>query len=302
VADWSPELTVDSDLARRLIRDQFDDVPARQLRLLGTGWDMTVFLADETWVFRFPRRAIAVPGIEREIAALPRLTALPQPIPVPRFVGTGSPAFPWPFFGARYIDGREAAGVTLDDDQRKALGAAVGRFLRSLHDPARLASLTGLLRDDPMGRTDMRQRVERTRGQLAEIARIGLWEAPSSVAAVLGAARELPPVPATVVAHGDLHVRHVLLATDASLSGVIDWGDVCRADPSIDLSLYWSLLTDAGREALREAYGPVSTEQLLRARVLSLFLNATLAIYAHTEGLRALAREAVDGLHRTISD
>ena len=125
---------------------------------------------------------------------------------------------------------------------------------------------------------------------------------PSSAAAILNAARDLPPVRPSVVAHGDLHVRHLLVNPDASLAGVIDWGDVCRADPSIDLSLYWSVLSPAGREALRDAYGPVSEERLLRARVLSLFLDAMLAIYAHAEGLRALERETTAGLRRTVVD
>ena len=300
--EWSAEVTVDPELARRLIREQFDDLRPRSLQLLGTGWDNTVYLIDHTWVFRFPRRAIAVPGIEREMAVLPRLTDLPLAIPVPRFIGRGSSRYPWPFVGARYIRGSELPEVTLEDTEREAVGAALGRFLRSLHDPARVQSLAALLPADPMGRSDMRHRVERTRERLAEIVRMGLWAIPSSVAAVLGAAADLPPVPSTVVAHGDLHVRHLLINVDASPTGVIDWGDVCRADPSIDLSLYWSLLSPAGREALRDAYGPVNEEQLLRARVLSLFLNAVIAIYAHAEGRPSLEREAIMGLHRTTID
>jgi aminoglycoside phosphotransferase (APT) family kinase protein len=300
--DWSAEITVDCELARQLIRDQFADLPTTRLRLLGSGWDNTVYLVDEAWVFRFPRREIAVAGIEREIAILPSLTGLPLAIPTPHFIGTGSSRYPWPFFGARYIAGRELTEVTVDDSAREALGAALGRFLRLLHDPARLESLDELLPADPMGRSDMRQRVERTHERLAEIGRIGLWAIPSSVAGVLSAARELAAAPPTVVAHGDLHVRHLLVNVDASPAAVIDWGDVCRADPSIDLSLYWSLLSPAGRQALRETYGPVSEEQLLRARVLSLFLNAILAIYAHAEGVRMLECEAIAGLHRTMVD
>jgi hypothetical protein len=53
---------------------------------------------------------------------------------------------------------------------------------------------------------------------------------------------------------------------------------------------------------LRGAYGPVTEEQLLRARVLSLFLNAILAIYARAQGLRVLEREAVAGLQRTMGE
>ena len=302
MAEWSAEFTVHPELARQLIRDQFDDLPANRLQLLGAGWDNTVYLVDEAWVFRFPRREIAVAGIEREIAVLPRLTALPLPIPTPRFIGTSSSRYPWPFFGARYIAGRELAEVSVDDGGREALGAALGRFLRSLHDPARLQSVDELLPADPMGRSDMRQRVERTREKLAEIGRMGLWAIPSSVAGVLSSARDLPSAPATVVAHGDLHIRHLLVNVDGSPAGVIDWGDVCRADASIDLSLYWSLLSRAGREALRDAYGPIGEEQFLRARVLSLFLNAMLAIYAHAEELRVLECEAIAGLQRTMVD
>ena len=302
MAEWSAEIPVEPELAQQLIREQFDDLPMRRIQLLGTGWDNTVYLVDDAWVFRFPRRQIAVAGIKREIAVLPRLTALPLAIPTPLYIGTGSSRYPWPFFGARYIAGRELPDVTVDDGGRESLGAALGRFLRSLHDPARLSSLDQLLPADPMGRSDMHQRVERTRERLAEIGRIGLWAVPSSVTSVLSAAQDLPSPPPTVVAHGDLHVRHLLVNVDASPAGVIDWGDVCRADPSIDLSLYWSLLSPAGRKALLEAYRPVSEEQLLRARVLSLFLNAMLAIYARAEGLRMLECEAIAGLHRTMAD
>jgi aminoglycoside phosphotransferase (APT) family kinase protein len=299
VAEWSAELIVDPELARRLIGEQFEELDRSGIQLLGRGWDNTVYLVDDTWVFRFPRRAVAVPGIEREITVLPRLTALPLAIPVPHYVGTGSSRYPWPFVGTRYIPGRELTEAILDDAERDALGPALGGFLRALHDPSRLVPLADALPDDPLGRSDMRQRAQRTRERLADIVRLGLWRIPSSMAVVLRDATDLPPAPPTVVAHGDFHVRHLLINADASPAGVIDWGDVCRADPSIDLSLYWSLLSPAGREAFRGAYGPVSDEQLLRARVLSLFLNALLAAYAHAEGFRSLEREAVDGLDRT---
>jgi hypothetical protein len=45
----------------------------------------------------------------------------------------------------------------------------------------------------------------------------------------------------------------------------------------------------------------VSDEQLLRARVLAIFLCAVLALYAHHEGLPAVAREALRGLQRAAA-
>jgi hypothetical protein len=79
VAEWTAEVTVDEELARRLIREQFPDLAARSARLLAESWDNTVWLVDETRVFRFPRREIAVPLVERDLAVLPHLeSTLPR--------------------------------------------------------------------------------------------------------------------------------------------------------------------------------------------------------------------------------
>jgi aminoglycoside phosphotransferase (APT) family kinase protein len=105
-----------------------------------------------------------------------------------------------------------------------------------------------------------------------------------------------------VLVHGDLHVRHLLAdPVTGEPSGVIDWGDVCLADPAVDLSLTWSLLDDPGRDAFYAAYGPVPADRRLRARILALFLNAVLALYAHDVGNRALLAEALAGLDRTLT-
>ena len=109
---WAPELTVDERLARRLLADAFPDLPLRTLRPLAEGWDSTVFLVDDEWAFRFPRREVVLPGLEAEIAVLPLLAPqLPVAIPVPELVAPPSDAFPWPFAGARLIPGREATGA-----------------------------------------------------------------------------------------------------------------------------------------------------------------------------------------------
>ena len=42
-------------------------------------------------------------------------------------------------------------------------------------------------------------------------------------------------------------------------------------------------------------------EGLLRARVLSLFLCAVLALHARAEGLEQVERESLDGLERTLA-
>jgi aminoglycoside phosphotransferase (APT) family kinase protein len=300
VVAWTPEFVVAEEQALRLITAQFPVFEHPFLRLLGEGWDNTVWLVDESVVFRFPRRALAVPGLEREMEVLPVLAPqLTLPIPVPTYLGVPADGFPWPYFGAPLIEGKEPADAHLDDGGRIRLARPLGAFLRELHSVSGFGSLP----EDPMGRADMAKRAPRAREALAELETLGVWTAAAAALRVIAAAERLPPVAATVVAHGDLHLRHVLVGAGGELAGVIDWNDVCRAHPSVDLVLYWSLLPPAGRTELLAAYAnDVSEEDLLRARVLSFFLCATLAAYARHEGNAALEREAVRGLELTLLD
>ena len=299
--EWSAEVVVDEAAARSLIAVGFPQLADGELRLLGEGWDSTVWLLDERWVFRFPRREVAVPGLRRELEVLPLLASrLPAAVPEPVFVGEPAGGFPWPWSGSAFIPGRELADAGLGDAQRTALAARLARFLRVLHDTDPAAVGGRRLPVDPVRRSDMPFRVEATRRRLAQVQRLGIWRAPASVEPLLARALALGPPAAPVLVHGDLHLRHLLVGDDGGLAGVIDWIDVCRADPAIDLPLYWAALTPTARRAFLAEYGPVSGEQLVRARVLSVFLCATLAEYAAELGMAPLLREAVAGLDRSM--
>jgi aminoglycoside phosphotransferase (APT) family kinase protein len=305
VHEWSAEVTVDRDLAYRLIAGQFDSLELAELRLLSEGWDNTVWLVDQRWVFGFPRRDVVIAGIEREMALLPRLAPLvPLPIPTPVFLGRPAHGYRWPFFGAALIPGTETADAACSDADRCRLARPLAAFLRVLHDGDTAAAVdpAGELPSDPMGRGDMQLRVPRTADRLAELERLGLWRVPRNVHDVLDAARGLGAPESSALVHGDLHIRHLLVGDDCGAAGVIDWIDICRGDPAIDLPLFWSLLPPAGRPEFLDAYGTVTDTQLLRARVLALFLSAMLAVYAHHEEMAGLEREAIGALERTAQD
>lgn len=297
--EWAAEAHVTEELARRLVAEQFAPLPERSVTLLSEGWDYAVHLVDEEWTFRFPRRAAVVPGAERELAVLPELgRLLPVPVPVPVHVGRPGTTFPWLFYGSRFLPGVEAGEAALSDSDRVQLARPLARALRSLHSAETLAAVGGLLPFDPIGRADMAVRVERTRDALDAVVALGLWAPPPAVAGLLEQAFALPPSAAAAVCHGDLHFRQ-LLVDGGDLTGIIDWVDVCRSDPGVDLQLLWSFLPPAGRDAFLDEYGPVSEGSLLRARVLALFLNAILAQYGHAQGLRPVAAEALAALDRT---
>jgi aminoglycoside phosphotransferase (APT) family kinase protein len=305
VNEWSAEVTVDREWAYRLIAGQFDVLQPSELLLLGQGWDNTVWLLDGRWVFRFPRREEAIAGIEREMALLPRLAPLVRlPIPRPVFFGRPADGYRWPLFGAALIPGTEMADSGCSDADRCRLARPLAVFLRTLHASDTVAAVdpAGELPTDPMGRADMEVRASRTAKRLAEREQLGMWRTPGSVLDVLDAARGLSAPQSSALVHGDLHFRHLLVDDDCAATGVIDWGDICRGDPAIDLPLFWSLLPAAGRREFLNTYGTVTDAQLVRARVLALFLSATLAVYAHQEGMANLEREAITALERTAVD
>jgi aminoglycoside phosphotransferase (APT) family kinase protein len=296
VREWSAEVTVGVELARRLIGEQFPELELRSLRLLGEGWDTTVWLVDDRWTFRFPRRSYPVAGLENEIVHLPRIAPrLPLPIPKPTFIGQPSEAFAWPFYGAPFLPGLELPDARLDETARAALGRPLGEFLRALH----AIELDPELPIDPVRRADMAFRVPRTTERMAELETLGLWRAPPLVDEVLEHARDLPPPEPSATCHGDLHLRHLLVGEQGEPTAVIDWIDLSRNCPGVDLVLYWCLLPAEGRAEFLAAYGRITDEQLLRARVLAIFLCGTLAVWGHHEGVESVEREALAGLDRT---
>src|SRR4029077_9186076 len=245
-------------------RAQFPQLAATEDVLVSEGWDYLVYRVDGEGAFRFPCRETVVSGTDGEIAVLPVLAGrLPIGVRAPFFVVRPGNGFPWPFYGARYLDGVEATGRRVDP-------TTLGVALRALHAPEALAAVGDELPDDPLGRVDMAVRLPRLR-------EFGV-EAPSLVAA----AEALPPARHTAVCHGDLHMRQLLVDGEA-LIGIVDWVDLCRSDPAVDLSVAWSTLEVDLRPAFFDAYGEVGDETRVRARVVAAFLCAMLADWARKE-------------------
>ncbi|REF00098.1 phosphotransferase [Thermomonospora umbrina] len=305
-AEWDAEHAVSAAQAAALVGGRFPALRGLAVEPLANGWDNTVFLVGGRWVFRFPRREIALPGVRREIDHLPGLARrLPLPIPVPEFVGEPADGFPWPFWGARLVPGRELAEAGLPEAARVEAAADAGAFLRALHDPGAAAEAGVGLPRDPFRRGDPSVRAPMARERLDRLTGRGLWSPDPATEDVLAEGETLGPSTGDGVdrvCHGDLHPRHLLVDADGRASGVIDWGDLCVADPAVDLSLAYGAFVGEARAAMLAAYGPVSRERELRARVLAVFICAALAEYAASSGHVRLLEESLKGIRRASGD
>lgn len=290
---WVPELVVDAGEARAWIERQFPELAPATVEPLGAGWDATVFRVRGELVFRFPRRAIAVPLFEREAQLLPWIAPLvPVPIPCPRWRGRCERGDGWPFLGYGYLSGRSACQLDLDDAARERLATPLGEFLRTLHALDAGEARRRGAQSDPLQRLVVEAREPRLRARLEELALANVIASARAFDGVLDECRGLAPPAREVVLHGDLYVRHLLIDERGSLSGVIDWGDVHVGSPATDLALAWSFLGGRGRATFRDAYGPIDSAQIALARLRALDHATSTALFGLREGDRALLRES----------
>lgn len=335
---WTAEREITPGAARQLIREAFAQLAGIELEEFAQGWDNTALRARTGTagagdvIFRFPRRAIALAGIRREVAWLPQLAPLlPLPVPVPAFVGLWSPASdspdsdspaseeePWPFWGAALLPGSELAMAAPALEQRLEPAGQLGAFLRVLHTlPPDGFTIAGdaKLPLDPLGRANPAQRLAKTAACLDRLRECGLPAPFDAASDLINRAAELAsPGRRAVICHGDLHARHILVgqgdapaAASPQVTGIIDWGDLCLADPAVDLSIAFGAFSGPSRQAFFDAYGPIDADRELRARALAVSLNALLSEYAIAHvgaagSVSALLPEVCDALARAVAD
>lgn len=298
--EWSAEQVVTEELARQLIEGQFRDLRPVRLRLLGEGWDNTAWEVNETWVFRFPRRAFAVPFFQTETALLPKIAPeVPLAIPVPIFKGQPDEGFSWPFAGYRMLPGRTADRAVLTEEQRKRAAIPLARFLRTLHsmDPAPWGAPP-----DTLGRLNLAKRMPQVEERLAKAVELELIESPAPWFRVLNdAPAEYDPACTTLV-HGDLYSRHVLVDDHGEVCGVIDWGDVHAGDVAVDLAIAHSFLPPHARAEFCAEYGPIDGTVWRMARFRALHHASITLIYGHAMQDGYLLRESRGALERLLVD
>jgi aminoglycoside phosphotransferase (APT) family kinase protein len=296
---WIADIAIDADIAGAAITAQFPALSGLNVRPFGEGWDNAAFLVGERFVFRFPRRRIAVELIETEMRTLPALAPrLPLPVPLPRFAGKPGAAFDWPFAGYERIPGRALSEIVLPERACEQLAVACGTFLRRLHalEPASLPALRG----DTIGRMNHEHCMPRLRQRLQELDAAGLLDDPRAMEPLLDVLEDIRPdgvrADRACVVHGDLYSRHILVGDDYQAAGIIDWGDVHRGDPAVDLSIAFSLFPPGPRAAFAAAYGAIDARTWELARYRAIYSCVLGAQYAYRIGDRGFVRAALAGL------
>jgi aminoglycoside 2''-phosphotransferase len=264
------------------------EVPGLAVRsavFIGEGWTSTAYRVNDEVVFKFPKRSADWEELDREIAFLayarPFLT-----LPVVEHLHQVRTSAGAPFGYAVYrgLPGRAVNPEELPGHARSALAADLGGFLRALHAMRPGPEIQRILpRDDERAVSMQYERVadqsvaprlsDAERRCLSDLFRRYLDD-PLNFAA-------LPRI-----LHADLSAQHVLYA-DGSVTGILDWGDICLGDPDYDFSYLYLELGEAFVREVAFRYGHPDPDRMARkARYFSVVDQIDTIVYG---GERAVA-------------
>ncbi|NMO98126.1 phosphotransferase [Paenibacillus lemnae] len=298
---WDAEWEVNEEQARTLIGRQFPQLSSKQVKPLGWGWDNTVFLIGDEYVFRFPRRTIAVGSIRMEGKLLPKLEAyMTIPYPKPLFYGEASDEYPAPFLGYAYVSGDFPIGLT---EERRALSAeTLAKFLRRLHEFPVQAALKCGVQQDHRNLTDIAARKVKLEGFLSKVVEHLSPEESGAIEAYINRLQKDRVEAVNALLHGDLHFKNMLVNENGIVSGIIDWGDLSVGHPACDLSVAYSFLPPYARGVFFETYGGADEETKLLARLIAVYIPILILMQAVDDGNEAIAVEAKSNIMRALSD
>ncbi len=102
----------------------------------------------------------------------------------------------------------------------------------------------------------------------------------------------------SAIVHGDLYARHILLDDSASISGVIDWGDVHFGHPANDLMAAHTMLPSDAHAEFIDAYGGIDEATWLLAKYRAIYHSALVAHYGMNIEDAALVNAGISALAR----
>ncbi len=307
---WLAERLVSVDHARLLILENFPELSLVSVTLMGEGWDNIAYLVNDEWIFRFPRREVAVPLMRMENLILHAIApGLPAAVPVPFFYAEGGEGYDWPFGGYRLIEGVTACGANLRHQDRLVIAADLGRFLRALHDfPVSEAEALGA-KPDPLGRMDVSGRMEKLNQWFVNLENHQLIDARTrrKLMIIVNEAQDIIPGDRKSLVHGDLYARHIVVGRQPCpsfrLSGIIDWGDINIGHRAIDLGVMYTILPAPARRLFLDGYNSnLDEETRILARFRAVNHNAAVLNYAAEIGDEALIGECTQSFVHILQD
>ena len=254
-------------LAKKITATQFPEYTHLSVsEVEQQGHDNRTYRIGDDMLIRMPTDENYALKVPKEQALLPMLAKhLSVAIPAPIKMGTPSSDYPYPFSIYKWLDGRSANHVTLDDNALENIAFELAAFLKELQGITEVEGpgpgQHNWWRGDHVSVYDKgaREQITNLSDMIDSHRALDLWER--------ACATNWQSRPVWI--HGDVAVGNILIK-DNRLSGVIDFGGTAMGDPACDLVIAWTYLSGKAREIFIREIG-LDNDTWLRARAWALW-------------------------------
>lgn len=299
--DWDADIYITEATVKNCLQEQFPSLsPIKEIKYIGEGWDNKVFLVNQEFIFRFPRRKVAVKLIEKENKILNNLPSFSSiEIPAPQYIGHLSSHFPYPFQGYKLIKGVPGYHAQLNEEHRIASLVTLSIFLKQLHSIDETQAIAMGAEIEVFDRTFVNESVDTLNERVEKIiAQKILGINKDRFQQEIATVQQLSlPSQDNCLVHNDLDCRHLIFDKN-QLKGIIDWGDVGITHKSVDLAVIWSFYPQHCHEYFFQLYGDIDLITWQYARFLGLYSAFTLLLYGKNTGDKLLVSESIASIHR----
>jgi aminoglycoside phosphotransferase (APT) family kinase protein len=255
------------ELAKKLIAIQFPEYTDLNItEVEQQGHDNRTYRIGEDMLVRMPTAEAYALKVPKEQELLPKLAShLSLNIPAPIKIGSPSDDYPYPFSIYKWLEGRSANHLHIDDKSLESIALQLATFLKELQSIDDVDGPTpgqhNWWRGDHVSVYD-----DGARKQIAELS--DAIDANKAMALWTQACKTKWSK-APVWIHGDIAVGNIIIQ-DNKLSGVIDFGGVGIGDPACDLVIAWTYLSGKSREIFINEID-LDDDTWLRARAWALW-------------------------------
>lgn len=300
---WQADILINESRVKKCLQAQFPSLLLKEISCIGEGWDNRVFLVNQSFIFRFPRRKIAVELIERENRVLKHLAFyFSLQIPNPLFEGSPSEDYPYPFQGYRCIKGASVGEVGLTPQQRLASLKPLALFLKQLHSVDEKQALAMGAKPQLFDKTEVDKTIAIFQDRVGQLISLGYQIDTKETQQEISATQQIILPDGKCLVHGDLYFKH-LIFNQGRLRGIIDWGDLGINCPVVDLAIIWGFYPEKHHALFHEIYGSVDSGIWQYARFLGIYMVITLILYSldiHDKRLISEASESIKKINNKI--
>ena len=210
----------------------------RQIVYLGSGWCNDVYVLNNEWILRFPRRGDVIPNLEKEVHISSVLVSAVAEtgilIPDVKLVSPKvSMGFPYPIGIYPMLKGISAGLIPIPEMDWAQLVPKMGDFLSAIHSIP-MSSFEGF--GLPIQQSDEIDDSNLEKKKISAYLRSQNSRALDEAAEWLDFCKPLAPFSGDVCfVHNDLTPENILLDSEKGIiAGVIDWEDGAFGDPVSD--------------------------------------------------------------------